>query len=440
MTTSARHPALTFGRGLRDPAIALALLCSLTMAGTQSAQAQTFSVIHSFTGGGDGAIPQAGLTMDVAGNFYGTASSGGYQGTDQCRINNGCGVVFKLTHQGSAWVLQPLYSFQGGDDGSGPLSRVIPDPDGLLYGTTYGGGGPGCTGTGGCGTVYSVTPVTRVCSNVFCGWTETVLYRFSGGSDGANPFLGDLIFDQAGNLYGTTIQGGDNDAGVVFELAHSGDWTESPLYSFAVATGAYPESGVIFDSAGNLYGTAAGSGLYGYGMVYQLKPSHSGWTENTLYSFQGHGDGGGPVGGLIFDRAGNLYGTTTTEGPGTNGGTVYELTNVHGSWSFVTLYGISGGSGGPYGSLNMDAAGNLYGTTYSDGAFGFGSVFKLAPQSDGTWLYTDLHDFTGRSDGRSPEGSLLVDANGNLFGTASDGGDLKRCFHIGCGVIWEITP
>src|SRR5664279_2695697 len=362
------QPSTSILRGrLRTAAVALALICGLTMVVTGPAQAQTLTVLHDFTSGGDGAIPQAGLTMDAAGSFYGTRSSGGYMGSDECRIRNGCGVVFKLTHKPSGWTLVPFYTFQGGIDGNGPLSRVVPGPGGGLYGTTYSGGSQGCSGDT-CGTVYRVTPQARVCEKAFCSGTETVLYRFTGGRDGANPTWGDLNFDPSGNVYGTALQGGDNGVGAVFMLSPShGGWTESTLYSFALETGAYPQSGVIFDSAGNLYGDASNYGLYGYGMIYQLAPSASGWTETTLYSFQGAADGLGPVGGLVFDRTGNLYGTTV-----------------------------------------------------EDGAFGYGSVFKLAPQGDGTWLYTDLHDFTPRSDdGRWPVGSVFIDANGNLFGTAS---------------------
>ena len=421
--------------------IILGMTLMLALALGPSATAQTFTVIHTFTGGGDGAIPQAGLTMDAAGNFYGTTSSGGYMGSDECRTRNGCGVVFKLTHKPSGWILVPFYSFQGGTDGNGPLSRVVPGPNGGLYGTTYSGGSPGCSGDT-CGTVYRVTPQARVCEKAFCSGTETVLYRFTGGRDGANPTWGDLNFDQAGNVYGTTLQGGDNGVGAVFTLSPShGGWTESTLYSFALETGAYPQSGVIFDSAGNLYGAASNYGLYGYGMIYQLAPSASGWSESTLYSFQGAADGLGPVGGLVFDSSGNLYGTTVAAGAGTGGGTVYKLANLPGGWSFATLYSLSGAYGGPDDSLTMDAAGNLYGTTYEDGAFEYGSVFKLSPQSDGSWLYSDLHDFTpGSTDGRWPVGSVFVDANGNLFGTASGGGDRSHCETVGCGVIWEITP
>lgn len=439
MPTSERHPALAFGKGLSALALALALVCALAMASAQSVRAQTFTVIHTFTGGGDGAIPQAGLTMDAAGNLYGTTSSGGYMGSDECRTQHGCGAVFKLTHKPSGWILTPFYTFQGGNDGNGPLSRVVFGPDGGLYGTTYSGGISGCSGDS-CGTVYRVTPQARVCEKAFCSGTETVLYRFSNGHDGANPTWGDLNFDQAGNVYGTTLQGGDNGVGAVFMLSH-GNWVESTLYSFALETGAYPQSGVIFDGAGNLYGAASNYGLYGYGMVYQLTPSASGWTESTLYSFQGTSDGLGPVGGLVFDRAGNLYGATVAAGAGTNGGTVYQLSNLQGSWSLTTLYSLTGAYGGPEDSLTMDATGNLYATTYSDGAFGYGSVFKLSPRGDGTWLYTDLHDFTPASaDGRWPVGSVFIDANGNLFGTASGGGDRSHCETVGCGVVWEITP
>jgi uncharacterized repeat protein (TIGR03803 family) len=397
--------------------VAFGLLASVA----QTAQAQTFTVIHAFTGGADGARPYAGTTMDLEGNLYGTDWAGGA----------GHGTVYKLTQKNGNWVFAPLYKFAGGNDGAVPFGPVGIGPDGSLYGTTYYGGGDGCSGFG-CGTVFNVRPPGAVCGAALCPGTETVLHRFRGEpSDGARPFYGDLIFDQAGSLYGTTYNGGAINGGTVFKLTPSnGAWEESVLYSFG-SDGAGPADGVIFDTVGNLYGTTVWGGSIGWGVVFQLTPSGSGWTENVLYSFQNGNDGVNPVGGLIFDQSGNLYGTTLSGGAN-GGGTVYQLSLSSGGWTLTTLYSFSGG-GGSVASLSMDASGNLYCTTEYDGAYGGGSVCKLT-RSKGGWSYTSLHDFTGGNDGAYLLGGVTLDANGNLYGTASAGGA------YGSGVVWEITP
>lgn len=408
---------------------------------THLASAQTFSVIYKFTGGTDGAVPQAGLTVDVAGNLYGTTISGGFQGSPQCRVGSGCGAVFKLVRRGSGWTLAPIYNFRGGLDASAPLSRVVIGHDGNLYGTSYMGGIRGCL-IGSCGTVYRLSPPYH-CLTGGCPWNETVLYFFAGGDDGATPQHVDLVFDGDGNIYGTTaLGGGPDNLGTVFELRHSsGTWVEGVLYRFSSETGATPPSGVVFDHNGNLYGTLGSGTPYGFGAVYTLTPQGGGWTGTTLFAFQGGADGAYPFGGLTFDSSGNLYGTTAAGGPGTDGGTVYKMSHSGVGWTLTTLTGIVGEGGGPTGGqLTMDAAGNLYGTTYSDGANRFGSVFKLAPQPDGTWLYTDLYDFTNHEDGSYPVGGVAIDSHGNLFGTASFGGDRNHCAGSGCGVVWMIVP
>jgi len=403
---------------------ALALVLVFTAINASTAQAQTYQVLYNFTGGQDGAYPEAGLTMDRGGNLYGTAYQGG--GTNR-------GTVFKLARKGSGWVFSPLYSFTGREDGGAPIARVVFGPDGSLYGTTeFGGRNCGV----GCGTVFNLKPPATVCKSALCSWTEIVIYAFSGSNDGANPGYGDLTFDRAGHIYGTTYFGGNDAQGVVYELAPSnGSWTESAIYLFIGANdGGNPYSSVIFDEAGNLYGTAYAGGAHGYGTVFQLTPSGSGWTENTLGAFQSASDGGKPFGGVVFDNAGNLYGATSSGGTG-SGGTAYELMPSNGSWTFSVVYGFTGSAylPGPYGSLAMDARGNLYGTTNKDGTHGAGSVFKLTPSSGG-WTETDLYDFANGSEGAIPYGSVLIDANGNLYGTASQGGA------NGYGVVWEITP
>jgi uncharacterized repeat protein (TIGR03803 family) len=410
------------------------LTFALTIVLTQSGQAQTFNVLHYFTGGADGANLHAGLTLDRAGNLYGTTGGGG---NSSCDSGHGCGTVFELSHHSHGWIFTLLHDFQG-SDGWSPWEVVI-GANGSLYGTTeFGGPGDYCSGEG-CGTIYNLRPPANVLANAEGGdWSETVLYTFTRGSDGALP-IGPVIFDAEGDIYASASNGGIGDNGAVVELTPSnGAWTESVLYSFTGGNdGGEPTGGVIFDQAGNIYGTT----LYFPGnQVFQLTPSGNGWTKHTLHEFAGGSDGENPWGGLIFDPSGNLYGTTW-EGGSFNDGTVFMLSPSGGGWTYSILFsfGPENGTGyGPTSGLVMDRAGNLYGTTYADGAYGYGSVFKLTP-SNGGWAYTSLHDFTGGSDGGHPWGKVVFDANGNLYGTTSVGGD-TGCSGIGCGVAWEITP
>ncbi len=397
---------------------ALAIVLLLAVAVTQLAQAQTFNVIHAFTGGKDGATPYGGLTIDKAGNLYGTAQVGGA----------GFGTVFKLANTNYGWVFSTLYEFAGGNDGAEPFARPIFGPDGTLYGTTQQGGS-------GYGTVFNLRPPPNaICGSIPCPWTETVLYRFTGGSDGAYPGS-KVTFDQAGNIYGTANRGGAQGYGVVYKLvASGGTWSETVIYSFeGGADQSSPVAGVIFDESGNLYATSSGFWIGGNGAAFQLTPSGSGWTENTLHTFQGGNDGSEPNAGFIFDNAGNLYSTTAIAGS-RNGGTAFELSPSDGGWTYSVIYSFAGnGPLGPRGDLILDQAGNLYGTTSYDGMHGQGSVFKLT-SSNGSWTETDLYDFTGGADGGDLYGGLVFDASGNLYGTASTGGA------NGYGVAFEITP
>ena len=406
--------------------VALALCVAAPLA-----PAQTYAVIHNFSGGGDGATPMAGLTADKSGNFYGTAAYGGHSGGN-CGVN-GCGVVFRLSRQGPGWVLNPVYSFLGGNDGANPQANIVLDADNDLYGSTYAGGGV-CSGAG-CGTVFKLQPNASACKGVLCPWNETVLHSFT-GFDGSNP-VGLIAFDQTGDIFGATSTGGFRNGGAVYELQPSDDgWSSKLLYN---AYG-YPYGGVISDNAGNLYGSAFIGGN-GKGSVYEVSPSGGGWMGRDIYDFADGNDGGFPQAGLIFDGAGNLYGATTTGGAEL-GGTVFELTPSGDQWNLTTIYSFTNPNNGrqvvgPVGSLLMDQAGNLYGTTFADGAYGFGAVFKLTPGSGG-WSYTSLHDFTGGSDGGNPYSNLVFDANGNLYGTASVGGS-GPCLN-GCGVVFQIAP
>ena len=397
---------------------ALAIILIVT---ASAAYAQTFTILHTFTGQGDGGTPYAGLTIDAAGNFYGTTSTGGA----------GYGTVFKLTHSGSSWILSTLYAFQGGNDGGYPTARVVLGPNHVLYGTTSGEGD-----NGGHGTVFILRPPSHPCRSINCPWTETVLYQFTGTDDGGNPGYGDLAFDAAGNIYGTTKNGGANcapyyDCGVVFKLSRlGGGWTESVLYNFNHPDdgGSTPYGGVVMDSVGNLYGTTVFGGIDNGGVLFELTQSGSSWTEIVLHSFGGLNDGFDPAAALIMDQQGNLYGTTAF-GPGDGaGGAVYELQPSGDNWTYSILAALSGFDG-PLDTLTMDAAGNLYATSYGGGSSTYGNVFKLTP-AGGSWTYTDLHDFNGH-DGADPYGSVVLDAHGNVYGTTSE---------FGNGEVWEITP
>ena len=440
MVRPGQHGIRIFGTsGALVVGLALAIVFVLTMGATQAAQAQTYNVIHNFVGGLDGAEPTSGVTLDAAGNLYGTTFEGDAL----------TGTVYKLAFKNSRWVLNPLFLFTaGGSGGAIPYARVILGKDGTLYGTTgYGGNPQNCVG--GCGVVFNLKPTPTPPTTPLTPWVETPLYRFGGGSDGANPYGADLIFDQAGNLYGTTYNGGSGSCtggcGTVYKLTPSnGSWTESLLYSFSQGGDAqHPWAGVIFDQSGNLYGTTVYGGTYGSGAIYELSPSGSGWTERILYSFTGGTDGANPYAGLIFDQAGNLYGATAAGGSRT-GGTAFELSPSNGGWTFNLLYSFTGAGGqfapGPIASLAFDGAGNLYGTAHADGAYSSGSVFKLTPGGGG-WTYTSLHDFTGGDDGAGPRSSIVFDRSGNMYGTAAGGGsgDPYNCY-ASCGVVFQITP
>lgn len=405
-------------------ALVLALWSVLSFA--VPAQAQTLSALHSFTGGADGAVPFAGVTMDRAGNLYGTATAGGNR-SGKCY--GSCGTVFRLTHSGSGWVFAPIYDFVGGDDGSDPIAGVTIGPDGAVYGATAMGGG-GCTSDYGCGTVFKLTPPARACHAALCPWTETVLYRFADSPVGAVGPYGGVIFDQQGNLYGTTIVGGTGGAGTVYELTPSGGgWTEKTLYNFLGETdGAVPLAGLTMDRTGTLYGTTAYGGSSGNGNVFRLIRSGAGWSENVVYSFLGGVNGWAPQGGVVLDNSGNLYGGTTSGGSH-GGGVAYELTPAGNGWTYTILANFRGGIDA---NLALDAAGNLYGTTYTEGAYDDGMVFKLGP-SDGSWTESVVGSFNG-PDGALPIGEVLVGANGTFYGTATAGGK------YGGGVVWEITP
>jgi uncharacterized repeat protein (TIGR03803 family) len=316
----------------------------------------TEKVIHTFQGGQDGSYPRADLTFDAAGNLYGTTLAGGGAACNNLEL--GCGTAFELTPgNGGAWTEAVLYRFQGGNDGANPISSLVFDHAGNLYGTTEAGGGSACPI--GCGTVFELTPSSK-------GWTGRILYAFAGGTDGETP-EGRLVLGK-GNLYGATNLGGAFGWGTVFKLSpNSGRaWTETILYSFGFHDGHIP-NGVVSDSAGDLYGTNFNGGHNGYGAVFELS---SAGQETLHFNFGGSAlNGEIPRSGLTFDAAGNLYGTTEYVGVG-GSGEVFKLTpNTQGGWTKKSLYVFSGGSDGgqPFGNVILDARGHVYGTTWTGG-------------------------------------------------------------------------
>jgi uncharacterized repeat protein (TIGR03803 family) len=345
----------------------------------------TSQVIYKFNGGNDGAYPWAGLTFDPAGNLYGTTDGGG---------GSNLGTVYELSPAvGGGWTEKVLYSFQGGSDGMAATSKLIIDPAGNLYGTTA----YDCCATEG-GVIFELSPSSGG------SWTFTTLYSFTlGGIDGSTPVAG-LIRDAAGNLYGTALQGGNShctansgNCGTVFELSpdSSGGWTYTALHAFRGTDGAAPRASLLLDSAGNLYGTTSLGGdivpdFSGCGVIFKLSPNSSGgWTEVLLRVLP------------------------ATTGCGTFSG--YQ----------------------PYSDVVFDGAGNLYGTTLYGGT-GYGVVYKLSPRTTGGWKETVVHAFSNASEagdrlGLYPQAGVLIDAAGHIFGTTSGGG-------TGNGVVFEITP
>lgn len=379
----------------------------LTIASTQ-AQAQTFSLVHTFTGGSDGGSPFSGFIIDKAGNLYGTASYGG--ATEY-------GIAFKLDTNGQETV---LHDFIGGRDGANPEGRLVSDYAGNLYGTTFAGGASGD------GTIFEINLKGK----------ETILHGFT-GIDGAKPEAG-LTMDSKGNLYGTTTAGGANGNGTVFKLEknNKGKWKEHVVYSFGQGTdGTMPVAGITLDKAGNLYGTTSAGGSYGYGTIFKLTHANSAWTESILHNFQNGTDGAVPYAGLVFDRAGNLYGAAAEGGVGSDvGGTIFQLTPANGNWKFNVLYSLPGWDiSGTFRNLLLDAAGNIYATTHCDGAYEAGTVYKLT-RSGETWTYTSLYVFSGGDDGEYSFSNLVFDKQGNLYGTTNVGGA------NGFGVVFKIAP
>ena len=365
---------------------------------TVSSFAQTENVLYSFTGATDGGFPLSSLLLDNGGNLYGTSSQGGY--LSGCALR-GCGVVYRLSPNSSGWTETVLYTFTGGIDGAAPVAGLIADHSGNLYGTAAVGGDLSCNPPNGCGVVFELSPAAS-------GWKQTVLYTFRGGGDGNGPSA-PLVFDSAGNLYGTAVIGGNK-------------------------TKCF---------------------LNGCGVVFKLSPSSAGWKRKVLHAFSGGRDGAYPQADLILDLAGNLYGTTANGGnklttcggvfPGC--GVAFELSpNSIGGWKETVLHTFSGGRDGaiPLAGLIFDKTRNLYGTTEAGGGSancqGCGVVFRLSPASNG-WKENVLHTFSCCKGGGMPHGGLILDTAGNLYGTAIELGDLMSCpGSSGCGVVFKLSP
>ena len=379
------------------------ILFAPTMAVAQSSDtAYTFRVAYNFcslAGCVDGSTPYAGLVGDSRGVGFGTTFGGG-SGT--CN----CGTIFKMTQKGKETV---LYSFKGGSQGSNPNAGVILDPEGNLYGTTLYGGNRICTEGGRCGVVFRLTPSGKY----------NVVHAFSGIPDGAVPYAG-LVRDPAGNLYGTTSAGGiachenQEGCGTVFKIDTAGN--ESVLYAFQGGADSFaPRAGLIIDNQGNLYGTTFGGGGISYlGTVFEVTPSGQ---ETVLYTFKNGADGNGPLGTLLMDAQGNLYGTSSGTEADYSNGTVLKLSPSGEETVVWEFQGYPDGAQ-PAAGVIMDGEGNLYGTTKEGGDFHAGTVFKISKNGFETVLYS----FYGGSDGGNPVAPVVLGHNGNLYGTASSYG------------------
>jgi uncharacterized repeat protein (TIGR03803 family) len=392
--------------------------CSALALSAAPAAADSLKTIHTFDNVAKGAHPRAALTSDAAGNLYGTTYTGAPDGN---------GTVFELSPPAPGakkWKQTVLHRFTTKvQNGIYPDSSVIFDQQGDLYGTTSEGG------VNDAGTVFEL-----VASGSPGGaWKQVVLHRFTGASDGGTPH-GTLVFGPDGALYGAAGFGGSSGAGLIYRFSQDGKgrWKENILYDFTNGTdGGYPYCTPIFDAAGDLYGTTLNGGDTGNGVVFELSPPTDGKgkrTETVLHSFDSADDGVEPRMGVIMDAAGNLYGTTESGG-NIGYGAVFEVSppaQGQQSWTESVIYNFdfspNGGSPG-YSGLVMDASGNLYGTTQTGGTGENGVVFELSPQEGGAWTENVLHTFEGSPDGSQPESGLLQGVDGVLYGTTFEGGD-----------------
>ena len=336
----------------------------------------------------------------------------------------GAATSLLITAAWAASATKLVYSFGGNADGEYTDTELVRDSAGNLYGTSVQGG------IFGGGTVFQVNPAGM----------HTVLYDFTGGADGGEPYKG-VTLDAQGNLYGTAVTGGggscEGGCGVVYKLSNSGgSWNQTVIHTFTGSDGSGPGSPVAIDKNGDVFGTTPTGGANGIGVVYQLREDAGAWKFRVIHTFTGGDDGGGgSASRLLIDAAGNLFGVCTVGGA--NGfGTVFEMSQHQGQWQFTTLYAFKDSPDGalPYGGLVADRAGSLFGTTYYAGANDLGTIYQLT-KINGVWTERVLYSFQGGSDGGSPISTLVADAAGNLYGTTSEGG-AAAC---GCGTIFKMS-
>jgi len=398
-------------RGKRFPFLVRQSLTTLAVAVTLISTAWAkpkFKILHAVPGG-----LWTGVTLDAKGNLYGVTGGGG---------DHNQGIIFQLTPGTRGWTLTTLHNFDGQNGGT-PNGGLIFDGAGNFYGTALGG-----KSQQGGGVAYEMVRTSR-------GWEFTVLYEFCL----QYHCPGSLTMDGMGNLYGNA-GGGTYGEGVVYKLTPtSGEWDESVLYNFDGNKGGIGPSGpLIFDTAGDLYGTTAAGNIHQSGTVFRLKhTSGDEWQERALYEFKGQSHGAGPRYGVVFGRAGSLYGVagggSNLCGGGFSCGVVFRLTPTStGRWKETVIYHFTNQAEGwsPSSGVIVDKAGSLYGTTSAGGIGpcfdGCGVVYKLAPLANGKWKYMVLHEFNSQAESPS-DGGLVLDKKGNLYGVAYS-------------VVYEITP
>ncbi len=391
----------------------------LALSPQHAAASDQEALLHLFRLGHDGGFPAGGLTADAAGNLYGTTGDGVHT----------FGTVYRLSPGGAGgWNFHIIYTMTGYFDGAIPTDAVTLDSKGNIYGTSV---------TGGDASQGAVWQIRLDRSGKRAKLIRT--YDFSGYADGGHPNSA-VIIDQAGNLYGTTPSTADDSAcGAAYELVPDGPvWLPHTLHNFTCgADGGYPNASLVMDASGTLYGTAPYGGT-GTGVVFALARQNGRWKETVLHSFDGS-DGQTPESNLIFDAAGNLYGTTAGAG-----GTVFKLappanrSDKKARWALTTLFQFPGGAGGayPYTGLTFDRSGNLYGATDFGGdpscQNGCGVAYELSPSQGAAWTEKVLHTFHGHRYGANPSSPLLLGADNTLYGTTSAGGK-------GPGVIFSLT-